>query len=150
MNGVDVSWAVIEGEFGLDRPGEMTPTVIYRLLPVAVPYSSSLPSADSAPKAYGSGYFPKTGIQPGYGRLEIQPPPDRLLPSPAPSFRKSWSSQSAPGPATEYAPFPTPPVDVSIWGGRNWHGGHHETPGPNQGPGQDGQGPGQGPGSDHN
>ncbi len=30
MNGVDVSWSVIEGEFGLDRPNEVNPTVIYR------------------------------------------------------------------------------------------------------------------------
>ena len=32
INGIDASWAVVEGEFGLDRPGEVTPTVTYRPL----------------------------------------------------------------------------------------------------------------------
>jgi len=111
MNGVDVSWAVIEGDFGLSRPGIVNPTVIYRPWVVAVP--------DYRPAAGVPGYFPSTGKKPGYGRLEIIPPADRPLPPPAPSYRKSWSSQSAPGPATDYAPFPTPPVDISVWGSRN-------------------------------
>ena len=32
INGIDASWGVVEGEFGLDRPGAVTPTVIYRPL----------------------------------------------------------------------------------------------------------------------
>src|SRR6202023_3396593 len=36
-NGVDISWSVVEGEFGLDRPGQVTPTVIYRLPPPVIP-----------------------------------------------------------------------------------------------------------------
>jgi hypothetical protein len=97
INGVDASWAVVEGEFGLDRPGVMTPTVIYRPLTVAVPYAVP-------------GYFPSDDKHPGYGRLEIVPPPNRPLPPRAPSFSRGWSSQSAPGPATAYAPYPAPPV----------------------------------------
>ena len=32
INGIDASWGVVEGDFGLDRPGMVTPTVIYRPL----------------------------------------------------------------------------------------------------------------------
>ena len=32
INGIDASWGVVEGEFGLDRPGAVAPTVIYRPL----------------------------------------------------------------------------------------------------------------------
>jgi hypothetical protein len=91
MYGVDISWSVIEGDFGLARPGVVMPTVIYRLPPAIVPYYG--------PAAYGPGYFPKTGEQPGYGRLEVVPGPNRPLPPPAQSYRRSWSSNSAPTPA---------------------------------------------------
>jgi hypothetical protein len=91
MYGVDISWSVIEGDFGLARPGVVTPTVIYRLPPAIVPYYG--------PAAYGPGYFPTTGEQPGYGRLEVVPGPNRPLPPPAQSYRRSWSSNSAPTPA---------------------------------------------------
>ncbi len=90
MYGVDISWSVIEGEFGLDRPGLVTPTVIYRLPPAIVPNYGPV---------YGPGYFPSTGKQPGYGRLEVVPGPNRPLPPPAQSYRRSWSSSSAPTPA---------------------------------------------------
>lgn len=113
MNGVDVSWAVIEGEFGLDRPGEMTPTVIYRLPPRGLFYYG--------PAAYEPGYFPRSGERPGYGRLEVVPGPNRPLPPPAQSFRQGWSSQSAPTPVTIYPPYMTPPVVVAPGGGRDWH-----------------------------
>ena len=62
-NGVDVSWSVIEGEFGLDRPGQVTPTVILRPPPVIVPFYGT--------GAYQPHYFPMSGQQPGYGRLEF-------------------------------------------------------------------------------
>lgn len=124
MNGVDVSWSVIEGDVGLSRPGVLTPTVIYRLQPVALaPYWAGA-------RTYGPRFFPTTGKQPGYGRLEIQPAPDRPLPTPAQSYRKSWSSQSAPGPVTDYPPYPMPPVGIGIGmggGGRHRHSpGHHK------------------------
>ena len=90
-NGVDVTWSVVEGEFGLDRPGQVTPTVIYRLPPPVV--TTYLGAA-----AYEPGYFPKDGRRPGYGRLEINPGPNRPLPPPAQSYRRSWSSESAPTP----------------------------------------------------
>jgi hypothetical protein len=116
INGIDASWGVVEGEFGLDRPGLMTPTVIYRPLQVSVPYSS------------GPAYFPRDGRKPGYGRLEIIPPPNAPKPRPAPSYFRSWSSQSAPGPVTDYAPYPTPPIIYSPTIEPNQRGPHHHHP----------------------
>ncbi len=125
MNGVDVSWSVIEGEFGLSRPGLVTPTVIYRPWLVAVPYHS--------PGSYEPGYFPATGRRPGYGRFEVVPAPDRPLPRPAPSYHRSWSSQSAPGAVTEYPPFNAPPVVLKRGRGNGREAGEGAPQGPNNG-----------------
>src|SRR5271170_6220407 len=92
INGVDASWGIVEGEFGLFRPGHPV-TVITRPLVVSMPVTVP-------------GYFPSSGRRPGYGRLEIIPPPNRPKPPPAPSYFRSWSSQSAPGPVTDYATYP--------------------------------------------
>jgi hypothetical protein len=125
INGIDASWGVVEGEFGLDRPGFTAPVVIYRPLPISVPET-------------GPGYFPRTGRKPGYGRLEIAPPPDAPKPPPAPTYYRSWSSQSAPGSVTDYPQYPMPPVVVSPnLGSRHDHdhGGHDWTgPQPGMGP----------------
>jgi hypothetical protein len=93
INGIDASWGIVEGEFGLDRPGMVTPTVIYR------PYLSFAP--DLLP-----GYYPADGRRPRYGRLEIVPPPNRRLPPPAPPYYRYWSSESEGGPVTDYPPYP--------------------------------------------
>ena len=109
INGVNASWGVVVGEFGLDRPGEMAPVVIYQPLLLSTPY-------------YVPSYFPRDGKKPGYGRLEINPPPDRPLPPPAPTYYRSWSSQSGAGPVTVYPDYPMPPVIVEpTFGGRR-HG----------------------------
>jgi hypothetical protein len=100
INGIDASWGVVEGEFGLDRPGAVAPTVIYRPLTVSVPYSEP-------------GYFPRSDRKPGYGRLEIVPPPGAPKPPPAPSYLHSWSSQSQSGPVTISPPYPAPPIIYS-------------------------------------
>ncbi len=100
INGIDASWGIVEGEFGLDRPGVVAPTVIYRPLQVSVPYAVP-------------GYFPRDNRKPGYGRLEVVPPPDAPKPRPAPSYSRTWTSQSAPGPVTDYAPYPAPPIFYS-------------------------------------
>ncbi len=137
-NGVNVTWSVVEGEFGLDRPGQVTPTVIYRLPPPVI--STYLGAA-----AYEPGYFPRDGRTPGYGRLEINPPPNRRLPPPAQAYRRSWSSESAPTPADlpnpnqtpmVISPYISPNIGPGFWGGR----------GPGAGPGG---GPGMGPGGGH-
>lgn len=120
MNGVDISFAVIDGDFGLDRPRGVTPTVIYR------PYAVALPDAGIAPRPH---YFPSSNQMPGYGRLEVDPGPNRPLPPPAQSYRKSWSSQSGSGPVTEYPNVPMPPV---IWNG-GWSNGNPRPPRPPHG-----------------
>jgi hypothetical protein len=99
INGVDASWGVVEGEFGLDRPGVVAPTVIYR------PLLLGAEAPDDAP-----GYFPRSGRKPGYGRLEIMPPPGAPKPPPAPTYYRNWSSQSAPLPPTEYQQYDVPSV----------------------------------------
>ena len=87
INGVDVSYAVIEGDFGLDRPGEMSPTIIYGARPLLLlPYYNF---------GYGApGYYPRSGKRPGYGRLEVVPR-HRHIPPPAPSYFRYWSADSA-------------------------------------------------------
>mgnify|MGYP001179681257 CR=1 FL=1 len=105
IDGIDASWGVVEGDFGLDRPGMVTPTVVYRPLTVALP--SRVPT-----------YHPETGKRPGYGRLEIVPPRDRPPPPPAPTYYRNWSSGSAPGPVTDYPPYAPPTVVVSPDSGR--------------------------------
>ena len=97
INGVDASYAVVEGDWGLYRPGQVSPTVIYG--PVAIPGSA------------GTAYYPFTGHRPRRGRYEVWPPANRKLPPPAPSFHRFWSSQSDMStPATEYPPFNPPAV----------------------------------------
>ncbi len=114
INGIDASWGVVEGEFGLDRPGLVAPTVIYRPLAVALP--SNVPE-----------YHPKSGKQPGYGRFEIIPPADRPKLPPAPTYYRSWSSGSAPGPVTDYPSYPMPQVEVEPQFGQR---GKHKGKGP--------------------
>jgi hypothetical protein len=100
INGYDASYSVVEGDWGLDRPGAVPPTII------------SGPLIGPAPAAYGRGYYPAYGERPGYGRLEIEPPANRRLPPPAPSFHRSWSSQSDSTPAT-VEPDVRPPLIVA-------------------------------------
>ena len=98
LNGVDASWAVVEGDWGLARP-HPAPSAIYG--PLLIPM-----------QPYRDSYYPATGGRPGYGRLESDPGLNRP-PSPAPSYHRSWTSQSDPGPVTQYAPYASPPVIVA-------------------------------------
>jgi hypothetical protein len=103
INGRDASWCVVEGDWGLYRPGSY-PTVIcpapwvkyYANLPRRIvskdPWSKS--GYSSAPAYGGRGYYPAYGSRPERGRLEVEPPPDRALPEPAESYSRSWSSDS--------------------------------------------------------
>jgi hypothetical protein len=92
INFFDASWGVVEGEWGLYRPGAVSPTVI--------------PAPHVMPRGQARPYYPSLGGIPYKGRLEIEPPADRVLPPPAPSYHRSWSSESQNLPATEYAPVP--------------------------------------------
>ncbi len=93
INGIDASWGVVEGEFGLDRPGLVAPTVVYR------------PFLSSAPRRV-AGFYPADGKRPGYGRLEIIPPANRVLPPPAPTYYRDWWSESAPNAVSESPVYP--------------------------------------------
>jgi hypothetical protein len=62
---------------------------------------------------YYSGYYPFYGRRPGYGRLEIEPPPNRRLPRRAERFYRSWTSQSEPLPADIALPADQPPIIVA-------------------------------------
>lgn len=98
--GRDISGAVIEGDWGLDRPGHGQITII-----PAGPRVLWGPSA--------SGYFPATGRPPGYGRAEVEPPANRVLPPPAESYHREWGAQSMPLPATSPPPVDMPPIIVA-------------------------------------
>ncbi len=100
INGFDASYTIVEGEWGLDRPGVVTPVIVAGPL-IAPP-----------PLSYER-YYPAYGRPPGYGRYEIEPPARRRLPPPAQSFHRFWGSQSDPIPATLDPPAPPMPIVVA-------------------------------------
>jgi hypothetical protein len=79
INGYDASYTVVEGDWGLSRPGHVVPTIVSGPLIAPAPY-------------YPGAYFPALGRPPGYGRLEVEPPAGR--PRPAPGFYREWGAQS--------------------------------------------------------
>lgn len=94
INGVDVTGAVIYGDWGLARPGH---GALLIRGPVAYP----------APWAPG-GYYPATGRPPRYGRDEVEPPPH---PRPPTGYSRSWTTgPDTTQPVTQYPPFNPPPV----------------------------------------
>jgi hypothetical protein len=113
INFFDASWGVVEGEWGLYRPGAVAPTVI--------------PAPYVTPRVQAKPYYPSLGGITYKGRLEVEPPANRELPPPAPSYHRSWTSESPNLPATEYAP--APPViiggDVDFNDRRRRHRRHH-------------------------
>jgi len=99
INGIDASYAVVEGDWGLGKGVHVQPTV-YGGRPV-----------DPEPNV--GHYYPTLGRTPGYGRLEIEPPANRVLPKPGPSYHQSWTSQSTAQPEQPVVPFYPPPVIVA-------------------------------------
>jgi hypothetical protein len=94
INGVDASYAVVEGDWGLARPGAVPVTVI-----------GGTPLHPSAVYQQRRAYHPKYGREPLRGRNEVEPPEDRKLPPPAESFSRNWSSSSEVSPpANEFPP----------------------------------------------
>src|ERR1700730_19442119 len=81
INGVDASYAVVEGEWGLGKGEQVQPTI----------YGGRY--VDLAPDV--GHYYPSAGRVPGYGRLELEPPDRRRA---ATSYHESWSPQSTPPP----------------------------------------------------
>jgi hypothetical protein len=80
INGIDVSYAVVEGDYGLARNWQPPLTIYGGRLVEPVPEVGH--------------YYPSLGLRPGYGRLEIEPPANRKLPQPAESYHQSWGAQS--------------------------------------------------------
>jgi hypothetical protein len=96
INGIDASYTVVEGEWGLGQNWQVQPTI----------YGGRV--IDPVPNV--GHYYPSAGRLPGYGRLEIEPPPGRRLPQPAASYHQSWSAQSAPLPAQSDVPVNPPAI----------------------------------------
>lgn len=114
INFFDASWGVVEGEWGLYRPGAVSSTVI--------------PAPYVTPRNRAKPYFPSLGGPSYKGRLEIEPSVNRQLPPPAPSYHRSWTSESQNLPATEYAPSPEVIMgpDAEQFGGRQSNRQHHK------------------------
>jgi hypothetical protein len=96
INGLDASYAAVEGEWGLGKNNQVQPTVYGGRYVDPVPHVGH--------------YYPSAGRTPGYGRFEIEPPSNRRLPHPAESYHQSWSVQSAPLPAQSNAPVDPPAI----------------------------------------
>ncbi len=96
INGRDVTWAVIYGDWGLKRPGAGDLIIEG--------------GGPTYPGAWPGGYYPSSGRRPAYGRKEIEPLVGRRPLRPAPTYYRSWSAESAPGTVTEYPPVEPPPV----------------------------------------
>lgn len=90
INGVDASYAVVEGDWGLARPGAVAVTVI-----------GGWPLGPNPVYHRRNSYHPRYGRAPQRGRLEIEPAADRALPDPAESFSRSWSTSSDVTPASQ-------------------------------------------------
>src|ERR1700754_4287807 len=97
INGVDVSYAVLEGDYGLGKGVNNQPTIYGgRLVP---------------PEPEVGHYYPTLGLKPAVGRLEIEPPPNRKLPPPAESYHQFLGAEPAQLPAT----IPNPQADIPIY-----------------------------------
>lgn len=108
INGIDASYAVVEGDWGLGKGIHVQPT-IYGGRPI-----------DPRPRV--GHYFPSLGGTPGYGRLEVEPPANRRLPRPAESYHQSWSAQSAPPVAQPPVPMDPPQVLLAPRDPAGWPG----------------------------
>ena len=109
INGREVSYAVLEGDWGLAKGVHYQPTI----------YPSNWRPIEKPPVGH---YYPHTGEMPGYGRLEIDTPPQRL--PQAESYYRSWSAESQPTPASPpniAVPFDPPPIIVAP---RDFDDGH--------------------------
>lgn len=101
INGLDASYAVVEGDWGLDKGVHRQPTVY-----------GGHPIEPMPPVGH---YYPSSGHLPGIGRLEIEP---AGKPKPAPAFHESWSAGSRQAdpliPSIESNPVPQYPPPVIV------------------------------------
>ena len=113
INGLDASYTVVEGDWGLLRGTHVQPTVY------GGRYINPVPNVGH--------YYPSAGHMPGYGRREIEPPANRKLPPEAESYYRSWSAQSTP---QLEIPANPPPVIVAPQIDYDWQHGRHPWPRP--------------------
>ena len=110
IDGVDASYAVVEGDWGLAK-GVQIPVTVYGGHPV-----------DPGPPI--GHYYPSAGHLPGYGRLEIE---GAAKPKPAQPFHQSWSAGSAQAdpavPLTQMPPYPPPLMMAPQFDGPQFNGG---------------------------
>jgi hypothetical protein len=92
INGVDASFAIVEGDWGLGKSVHVQPTVYF-----------GWPLQPPPPAGH---YFPREGQRPGYGRYEVNTPPRRL--PQAESYERSWGAESPRG--FEQIPTQPPPI----------------------------------------
>jgi len=111
MNGVDISYAVVEGDWGLARPSQTDPQVIFRYFPPPPPYGK--------PPAH---YFPSGGPPPKLGRQEVNDARPPSPNNPAPTQFREWGAASRNTPATSPTPLDTPGMlvvpEVNVGPGR--------------------------------
>ena len=97
INGVDASYSVVEGDWGLDKGVHVQPTVY-----------GGHPVEPMPPVGH---YYPTSGHLPGYGRLEIE---SAGKPKPAETFHQSWSAGSRQAdpvmPLSQVPPNPPPVI----------------------------------------
>jgi hypothetical protein len=98
VDGFDATGAIIEGDWGLSRPGTGVVTI----------YTGPGIFYPAPPPAR---YFPSTGRRPRYGRDEVIPPANRRLPPPAQSYHRSWTTD-APSRVVVSSPVPYEPPAV--------------------------------------
>jgi hypothetical protein len=106
INGYNAAWGVVEGDWGLYRPGAPPGVTVYPS-PFVPPLLPEKPVRYRPPARY----FPTLGTKPFVGRLEIEPPANRPLPKPAEGYSRSWSAESPDVPPTQYTP--TGPMMIS-------------------------------------
>src|SRR5262245_19421677 len=79
INYHDARWAVVEGDHGLNRPGQVVPNVIG---------GRFVGPLRGQPRR--GGYFPSTGTKPEVGLLEREP--SGPTPTAAESYSRSWGT----------------------------------------------------------
>jgi len=93
INGIDASYSVVEGDWGLGKGIHVQPTVY-----------GGHPVEPMPPVGH---YYPSAGHLPGYGRLEIE---SAGKPKPAETFHQSWTSESKQQQVEPQVPLYPPPV----------------------------------------
>lgn len=99
INGFDATGAIVEGDWGLARPGAAVTLID--------------PGPPFVPLPPPGAYFPATGRPPRYGRHEVDAPPPRS-PARAQSYHRSWSTPADARPVTIGPVFAYPDIQVMV------------------------------------